>query len=236
MRMFSFRAGVSGRDLARFFDWNEKTGQRMNRAFRSAVIPLAPRSLPGASEWDYFVKQGIYALGWNELGDLREFNDKAELNEELLIAKRNSNSDRKNDALALWNIAKVIKPGDVVFAKRGLHEYVGYGVVKSSYTYNASDEQYPHQIEVDWKKQGSWRVTESQIVKKTLTEITGYKKYVKDLTNLIIHSSTEAETRAELTATGFEVIECPLSTAVAADGPLVREFAGETRFYVARKA
>jgi DNA replication protein DnaC len=140
---------------------------------------------PGASEWDYFVKQGIYALGWNELGDLREFNDKAELNEELLIAKRNSNSDRKNDALALWNIAKVIKPGDVVFAKRGLHEYVGYGVVKSSYTYNASDEQYPHQIEVDWKKQGSW-IAEYQIVKKTLTEITSYKEYVQQLIDLII--------------------------------------------------
>jgi DNA replication protein DnaC len=140
---------------------------------------------PGASEWDYFVKQGIYALGWNELGDLREFNDKAELNEELLIAKRNSNSDRKNDALALWNIAKVIKPGDVVFAKRGLHEYVGYGVVKSSYTYNASDELYPHQIEVDWKKQGSW-IAEYQIVKKTLTEITSYKEYVQQLIDLII--------------------------------------------------
>jgi len=27
-----------------------------------------------------------------------------------------------------------------------------------------------------------------------------------------------------------------LSTDIAADGPLVREFAGETRFYVARKA
>jgi 5-methylcytosine-specific restriction protein B len=140
---------------------------------------------PGASEWDYFVKQGIYALGWNELGDLREFDDKADLNEELLIAKRNSNSDRKNDALALWNIANEIKPGDVVFAKRGLHEYIGYGVVKSSYTYNASDEQYPHQIEVDWKKQGSW-TAEYQIVKKTLTEITKYKEYVQQLIDLII--------------------------------------------------
>jgi 5-methylcytosine-specific restriction protein B len=139
----------------------------------------------GASEWEYFVEQGIYALGWNELGDLREFNDKAELNEELLLAKRTSNSDRKNDALALWNIGKVIKPGDVIFAKRGLHEYIGYGIVTSVYTYNAADEQYPHQIEVDWKKQGSW-TAKYQIVKKTLTEITSIKKYVKELTDLII--------------------------------------------------
>jgi hypothetical protein len=53
---------------------------------------------------------------------------------------------------------------------------------------------------------------------------------------VFIHSSTEQETRDELSATGYVVIECPLSTDIAADGPLVREFAGETRFYVARKA
>jgi 5-methylcytosine-specific restriction protein B len=58
-------------------------------------------------------------------------------------------------------------------------------VVKSSYTYNASDELYPHQIEVDWKKQGSW-IAEYQIVKKTLTEITSYKEYVQQLIDLII--------------------------------------------------
>lgn len=66
--------------------------------------------------------------------------------------------------------------------------------------------------------------------------IPGDRWHESDTSPVFIHSSTEAETRAELTATGFEVIECPLSTAVAADGPLVREFAGETRFYVARKA
>jgi hypothetical protein len=53
---------------------------------------------------------------------------------------------------------------------------------------------------------------------------------------VFIHSSTEQETRDELSETGYVVIECPLSTEIATDGPLVREFAGETRFYVARKA
>jgi hypothetical protein len=50
--MFSLRAGISGRDIARFFNWNEKTGQRLNRAFRVLILPLVPRSIPGASEWD----------------------------------------------------------------------------------------------------------------------------------------------------------------------------------------
>lgn len=66
--------------------------------------------------------------------------------------------------------------------------------------------------------------------------IPGDRWHESDTSPVFIHSSTEAETREELTETGFTVVECPLSTEVAADGPLVRDFAGETRFYVARKA
>jgi ubiquinone/menaquinone biosynthesis C-methylase UbiE len=66
--------------------------------------------------------------------------------------------------------------------------------------------------------------------------IPGDRWHESDTSPVFIHSSTEAETRGELTEAGFTVIECPLSTEVASDGPLVREFAGETRFYVARKA
>jgi DNA replication protein DnaC len=146
----------------------------------------------GASEWPEFLKSGVYALGWNEVGDLRDFQDKADLQNDLVAANDKSKSDRKNDALALWNISKVMKPGDVIFVKRGLHEYVGYGVVKSYYVFNAADETYPHQIEVDWKKEGSW-TAEYQIVKKTLTEITTYKDYVRDLINLIINDKPVAK-------------------------------------------
>jgi ubiquinone/menaquinone biosynthesis C-methylase UbiE len=66
--------------------------------------------------------------------------------------------------------------------------------------------------------------------------IPGDRWHESDTSPVFIHSSTEQETREELSATGFKVIECPLSTEVAADGPLVRDFAGETRFYVARKS
>ena len=67
-------------------------------------------------------------------------------------------------------------------------------------------------------------------------EVTGDRWHESDTTPVFIHSSTETETRGELCETGFTVIECPLSTEIAVDGPLVREFAGETRFFVARKA
>jgi len=66
--------------------------------------------------------------------------------------------------------------------------------------------------------------------------ILGDRWHESDTSPVFIHSSTEKETRDELSESGFTVIECPLSTEVAADGPLVREFAGETRFFVARKS
>jgi hypothetical protein len=50
-----------------------------------------------------------------------------------------------------------------------------------------------------------------------------------------MHSSTEAETRAELTAAGFRVRKCPLRSEVAAENAAVRAFAGETRFYLAER-
>ncbi len=65
--------------------------------------------------------------------------------------------------------------------------------------------------------------------------IPGDRWHVSDTSPVFIHSSTEQETREELSETGYDVIECPLNTEIAAGGPLVREFAGETRFYVARK-
>jgi len=43
---------MSGADLARTLRLNEKTGQRLNRIFRSVVLPLRPGILPGVSEFD----------------------------------------------------------------------------------------------------------------------------------------------------------------------------------------
>jgi hypothetical protein len=52
---------------------------------------------------------------------------------------------------------------------------------------------------------------------------------------VFMHSSTLAETAGELRAAGFELLEAPLSTELAAESAAVRGFCGQTRFYVARK-
>lgn len=62
-KLFSFRAGTSGMDIAHFLGRNRKTGQKLNRVFRGIVAPLAPSSLPGISEWDESMFSTQWVLG-----------------------------------------------------------------------------------------------------------------------------------------------------------------------------
>ena len=52
VKFFSLRGGMSGADLARYFEVNRKTGQRMNRIFRTMAATLEPKTLSGPTEWD----------------------------------------------------------------------------------------------------------------------------------------------------------------------------------------
>ncbi len=63
LRLFCARGGLSGADLARFLDANRKTGQRANRLLRTLVAGLAPRTLPGCSEWDESIFSKQWVLG-----------------------------------------------------------------------------------------------------------------------------------------------------------------------------
>lgn len=61
---FCIRSGMSGADLARTLQCNEKTGQRLNSIFRIIVLPLRPEFLSGPSEWDEAVPiQGQWVGG-----------------------------------------------------------------------------------------------------------------------------------------------------------------------------
>ncbi|MFC2556387.1 MAG: AAA family ATPase, partial [Pauljensenia sp.] len=126
----------------------------------------------GACMWDEFYVRGVMGLGWYQLGDLREYATKEEMRQRLLET-RDDNTSQTNSARAVWQFANEIKPGDVVFVKRGLKEIIGRGVVTGNYVYDPDGGEYPHLREVSWERQGSWR-SDQQFAMKTLTEITDY--------------------------------------------------------------
>ena len=126
-----------------------------------------------ACMWDDFYARGIMGLAWGKLGDLRTYASRLDLERQLF--QTSSGPGRPtNDVLALWQFANEMKPGDVIFAKRGIKEIIGRGVVTGDYVYDADAERYRNVRRVRWTHKGNWSLDKPWSVRKTLTEITDY--------------------------------------------------------------
>lgn len=102
-----------------------------------------------ACMWEEFYKLGIMAVGWDEIGfSTKEFSSKKEIREKMKEVY-NPNTTYENCALCLWQFANEMKVGDVVFAKKGMHEIVGKGVVTSEYIYDSTRDTYKNIRKVD---------------------------------------------------------------------------------------
>ena len=136
-----------------------------------------------AAFWDEYYQDGIMGLGWNKIGDLRAFKKQSDL---IAPLKQNYGSDtsQKNSADMLYSFANEMKPGDIVFAKKGRSTIVGRGVVTSDYYYDGKHEIHPHLRKVNWTHKGEWK-SDSMLAMKTLTNITRYTDDVKQLNKLI---------------------------------------------------
>ena len=134
----------------------------------------------GACKWDEFYEKGIMGLGWHETGDLSRYNNKEEI-KQVLKQRLNPDAPFTHPGLMLWQFANEMKPGDIVFVKKGMYLIIGYGVVDSDYEYDEEiDNHYPHIRRVNWKQKGEWKHP-GQAVMKTLTDITSYTDYVEKL-------------------------------------------------------
>lgn len=137
----------------------------------------------GAFAWEKFRDKNLMGIGWEAVGNLKEYTSKKEIESKL---QEINNSKRKfpNDALALWEFANKIKIGDVVFAKRVSHEIIAYGIVKGKYFFDKSiDENFPNFIEIKWKEEINTK-TNFYLPTKTLTRITDYEDMLNNIKNL----------------------------------------------------
>ena len=106
-----------------------------------------------ASFWDEYYQEGIMGLGWNKIGDLKEYNKQ----EDLIVPLKTNYGDESSqvqNANMLYSFANDMKPGDVIFAKKGRSLIVGRGVVTSDYYYDDSRENHPHLRKVNWQVKG----------------------------------------------------------------------------------
>lgn len=117
-----------------------------------------------ASNWDEFYGSGIMGLGWDHVGNLRKYNSKDDI-EKALKESEDTKSDQLINAKALWQFANDMKPGDIVFAKKGKKLIIGKGVVTSDYFFDEERSELKHVRSVNWTNKGVWKNPSSEIIK-----------------------------------------------------------------------
>lgn len=137
-----------------------------------------------ANKWDDFFEKGIMAIGWYYLEDLAAYSSKGQIAARLRELS-NNDSSHVNNVTTCWNFCNEMREGDIVISKKGRTKYLGYGIVTSGYIYDASLEDFRSIRKVKWIKKGEWEEIERNIALKTLTNITRYPDYVRELINLI---------------------------------------------------
>lgn len=132
--------------------------------------------------WDECYKKGIMAIGWDEIGDLSQYASKTEMKEAM---KEHIDPSRPYTmaAHATWQFANEIKPGDIIFAKKGRSIVIGRGVVQSDYEFDDSRAEDKNVRKVHWTHNGEWPHP-GQAAMKVLTDITQYTDYVAELCSL----------------------------------------------------
>ena len=143
--------------------------------------------------WNEYYQDGIMGLGWDKIGDLKDYRKQEDLIAPLKLNYGEDSSQVQN-ANMLYNFAYDMKPGDVVFAKKGRSLIVGRGVITSDYYYDGNREYHPHLRKVEWKNKGEWK-TDSLLAMKTLTNITRLPELVIYLNSMIDGDSDEQKTQ-----------------------------------------
>ena len=98
------------------------------------------------SLWDEFQTNSIFAVGWDQLGDLTHFKTNKDIREKLKnLGYPNKKADNQ------WYIVNSLKRGDILAIRKGIKGVIeGYGVINGDYSYDLTRESYQQTIPVEW--------------------------------------------------------------------------------------
>jgi len=139
-------AGWTTIELMRFLYWWADP-QEARRVYK-----IAPGE--GAEFWDECLAGGYICVGWDETGDLREFDSKETFKEKFGEIFGETYKQRKNKisekASELWTLRE-LQPGDLVVANHGLSKVLAVGeVAEPGYTYRDERSTFKHTVAVQW--------------------------------------------------------------------------------------
>ncbi len=140
------------------------------------IVKIAPG--PQAVYWDDCLANDYICVGWDDVGDLMQFEDKAAyveaFREHYPYNGVQGQITRKSNEL--WTMRE-LQPGDQVIANRGISEVLAIGTVNDEgYKWRADRDEYKHAVGVDWDTSarrtiapvGAWGTTTVSKVSGTL--------------------------------------------------------------------
>lgn len=124
------------------------------------VVKIAPGE--SAKFWDDCMAGGYICVGWDEVGDLRQYSSK----DDFKVAFRKAYREEYNGLEAqisrkgneVWTL-KELEPGDKVVANRGMSEILAVGeVVEPGYVWREDRAEYKHTVAVEWDTSHAKRI------------------------------------------------------------------------------
>ena len=132
----------------------------------------------GARHWDELLREGIVAIGWDDVGDLRECPTRESVHDKLREAYGWKNPVM--NSLACYQFAHEMRPGDHVVATKGGALLLGHGIVESDYEFDDSRAELRHVRRVRWVTAGRWPVPKDRwFTTKTLTDFSPYRDWLQ---------------------------------------------------------
>jgi hypothetical protein len=144
----------------------------------------------GGRLWNKCQEEGVAAIGWDELGDLRNYPDHRSVAQALRAQRGPNGAEPINDSLACYEFAHAMRPGDYVIAKIGRRKLLGVGIVKGEYQYDQMRSEYHNVRKVDWLRTTDLELPDDATIPlKTLTDVTSYKAFISFITENLIDVS-----------------------------------------------
>jgi len=161
-------------ELDQFFSWLYETHGTENKTVAYWTIGAGD----SASEWSDWLANNHITIGWDALGDLKNFENKSDLtNVFKSLYKKEKVDTPRNDILACWEFSNLLKPNDIIFVKKGIKKLLGMGRVIGEYQFDDSRKGYKHVRKVEWLNTGEWDV--EGIHQKALTDISDSPDFVE---------------------------------------------------------
>ena len=169
-RLSNNRIGLTrvGRELLTNLEVFTPAAPRKNQ--RYWLMALGERSV----YWNDCYKSNIACIGWDHLGDLRNYETRDDIDHAM-------GEGHRNDSLACWEFCRKMNPGDMIFVKLGRESIIGHGIVESRYRVDDTRDEFKNVRDVQWLSNHpeGVQVREQMLVTKTLTDITKYPKQVE---------------------------------------------------------